>query len=119
MLFLHLYTQLSQQMQDNTTEGLVKLEIVCAYSLAFNLPDHHLKVNILPKCYLFHTSPTVVVEIDMLSDEDPASIKAAIQEAMSEAVSDGTVGNLNVDPDSVSVEEPQTHEAEKGNDFPV
>ena len=56
------------------------------------------------------------MKVDTVSDEDPESIKTAVQEALSEAVSDGAVGKLNVDPDSVSVEEPQVREEEKGND---
>ena len=62
--------------------------------------------------YLSDISPVVVVEIDTVSDEDPESIKAAVEEALSEALSDNIVGNLNVDPDSATVDEPHVPETE-------
>ena len=58
-----------------------------------------------------------MVKIDTLSDEDPENVKASVEEALSEAVSDGTVGNLNVEPHSINVKEPHVEEAKKGNNF--
>ena len=75
-----------------------------------NLPPYHAL-----KCCLSYISPTVVVEVD--AHEDPENIKAAVEKALFEALNDGIVGNLNVDPDSVSVEDPHTNEADKGTSF--
>ena len=54
------------------------------------------------------------MEVDTISDEDPKSIKAAVEEALSEAFSDNTVGNLNVDPESAIVDEPHVPKTETG-----
>ena len=54
----------------------------------------------------------MIVEIDTASDADPETIKEAVESALSKAVSDGSVGNLKVDPDSVAVMQPQIKETE-------
>ena len=56
----------------------------------------------------------MVVEIDTVSGEDPQSIKEAVEKALSEATSDGTVGNLEVDPASVAVMQPHVKETANG-----
>ena len=56
----------------------------------------------------------MVIEVDTLSDEDPETIKEAVQKALSEALSDGTVGNLKADPDSIAVLQPQVKESLNG-----
>ena len=54
------------------------------------------------------------MEIDTASDEHPDVIHASIEKALAEAVGDGTVGNLKVDPDSVNVMEPKVRKAHQG-----
>ena len=56
----------------------------------------------------------MVIEVDTLSEEDPEAIKEAVEKALSESVSDGTVGNLKVDPDSVAVMQSQVEETPNG-----
>ena len=55
-----------------------------------------------------------MVEVDTVSDENPESIKASVEEALSEAFSDNIVGNLNVDPNSAIVQEPNAPGTETG-----
>ena len=52
-------------------------------------------------------SPSVILEVKTKSDEDSTDIEAAIDRALSEAVSDGKLGNLDAEEDSVSVEAPK------------
>ena len=59
--------------------------------------------------YVSSFSPTIEVDVNTLSSDDPEDIKAAVDEALSEAVSDGKVGNVEIQPNSLNIEEPQRH----------
>ena len=52
-------------------------------------------------------SPSVVLDVKTKSDENSGDIQASIDRAVSEAISDGTIGNLESKQDSVSVEAPK------------
>ena len=45
-----------------------------------------------------------------VSDDYPETIQEAIEKAISETAKDGVIGNLAVDPDSVTVVKPQPPE---------
>ena len=63
----------------------------------------------------FCIRPAVVIEVDTLSDENPESVRDAVEKALSAAASDGIVGNLEVDSDSVAVMEPHVEKTPSGN----
>ena len=56
----------------------------------------------------------MVIEVDTVSDEDSERIKEEVEKALSEATSDGAVGNLEVDPASGAVMQPHVEEMANG-----
>ena len=70
-------------------------------------------IILLIKCFSV-IRPAVVIEVDTVSDADAETIKEAVEKALLEAVSDGTVGILNVDPDSVALMQPHVEETPNG-----
>ena len=64
-------------------------------------------LRLYEKKYISDFSPSVILDVKTKSDEASSDVQAAIDRALSEALGDGKVGDLDTKPDSVRVDAPK------------